>query len=249
MKTRFRADQLVFEQGLAESREKAKSLIMAGRVLVFGNGQPFPVPKPGQQLPPDTRFELVPGKDFVSRGAHKLATILDAFDLNVSGLICLDAGASTGGFTDLLLQRGASRVYAIDVGKNQLHEKLRANPAVINLEGINLRTAAASLVPEPIDFLTGDLSFISLTNILPTCAQWLTPGGKAAVLIKPQFELGPAKVRKGVVRREEDQLEAVAKIENFCQKQLLWRHLATLPARIRGPKGNQEYMALFEKPA
>lgn len=248
MATRLRADQLVFEQGLAESREKAKSLIMAGRVLLSGKGQPLPVPKPGHLYPVTTEFVLAKGKDFVSRGAHKLETILDAFNLDVAGLVCLDAGASTGGFTDLLLQRGAARVYAIDVGKNQLHEKLRANPAVINFEGVNLRLAPANLVHEPIDFLTGDLSFISLTHILPACAQWLKSNARIAVLIKPQFELCPAKVVKGVVRKEEDQLEAVAKIETFCMGRLGWRHLGTMPAKIRGPKGNQEYMALFQAP-
>lgn len=244
MAARFRADQLVFEQGLAESRAKAKSLIMAGRVLLRGTGQI--VPKPGCPYPLTTEFELARGKNYVSRGAHKLATILDAFNLDVTGFVCLDAGASTGGFTDLLLQRGAARVYAVDVGRNQLHEKLKTNPAVINLEGVNLRLAPADLILERIDLLTGDLSFISLTHILPSCGRWLKPTGKAAVLIKPQFELGPTKVVKGVVRKTEDQLEAVAKIENFCDKELGWRHLGTLPARIRGPKGNQEYMALFE---
>lgn len=244
MKTRVRADQLVFEQGLAESREKAKSLIMAGRVLLQGHAIASPL-KPGHLLPVDTVFTLKPDSDFVSRGAHKLATLLDALSLKVEGFTCLDAGASTGGFTDCLLQRGAAKIYAVDVGKNQLHEKLRADSRVISLEGINLRTAPAELLPEKVDLITGDLSFISLTHILPVCNQWAKPGSHAAVLIKPQFELGPEKVHKGVVRKESDQLLAVEKIVTFCESTLGWSTKLTLPAKIKGPKGNQEYMALF----
>lgn len=243
MPARARADQLVFEQGLAESREKAKSLIMAGRVLAAATG--LKVPKPGHPYPLDAKFALTPGKDYVSRGAYKLLTILDAFHVNVAGLVCLDAGASTGGFTDCLLKRGAVRVYAVDVGKNQLHEKLRADPKVISMEGVNLRYAPQNLLPEPVDFITGDLSFIPLELVLPACCQWLRPGGMAAVLIKPQFELGPAKVEKGVVRKEEYRQEAVAKVTAFCRNQLQLELAGVLPAQIKGPKGNQEYMALF----
>lgn len=244
MSGRVRADQLLFEQGLAESREKAKSLIMAGRALLPGLSRPL---KPGMMLPADSRFELKPGKDYVSRGAHKLLTILDAFDLDVSGLVCVDAGASTGGFTDCLLQRGAKRVYAIDVGKNQLHEKLKMDDRVISYEGVNLRYAPADLLPEKADFLTGDVSFISLTHILPACDQWLKSDALIAILIKPQFELEPAKVRKGVVHKQEWRDEAVAKITGFCESGLGYGLIGVLPARIRGPKGNQEYMALFKK--
>ncbi len=244
MKACVRADQLAFDQGLAESREKAKSLIMAGRVLLQASGHSRQL-KPGSLLPPDTLFKLIPDRDFVSRGAFKLATILDAMDVAVESLICLDAGASTGGFTDCLLQRGAARVYAVDVGKNQLHEKLRNDPRVISMEGINLRTAPVTLLPEKVDLLTGDVSFISLTHILPVCAAWLKPDSLAALLIKPQFELGPEKVHKGVVRKEEDQKLAVSRIVNFCEGELGWKMKCVLPAKIKGPKGNQEYMALF----
>lgn len=243
MKAKARADQLVFEQGLAESRERAKSLIMAGRVSLAADGTR--VSKPGHPYLLETIFAVAPDKDFVSRGAHKLATLLDAFSIDVSSFICLDAGASTGGFTDCLLRRGAAKVYAVDVGKNQLHEKLRRNPAVVSMEGINLRHAPASLLPEPVDLVVSDVSFISLTHILPACCQWLKPGGQIAALIKPQFELTPDKVGKGVVRKEEDRLLAVAKIVKFCQNELALAHRGTVPAKILGPKGNQEYMALF----
>lgn len=247
MRVKFRADQLLCEQGLVESREKAKSLIMAGRVsLVSQNGvSGIKVPKPGHLYPGETRFVIAQGKDYVSRGAHKLATLLDTFALDVTDFVCLDAGASTGGFTDCLLKRGARRVYAVDVGKNQLHESLKANAAVISLEGVNLRYAPTSLLPESVDLITSDVSFISLTHILPSCCRWLKPGGQVAALIKPQFELGPERVVKGVVQREADQLQAVTKIVTFCQEQLALVHKGTVPAKIRGPKGNQEYMALF----
>ena len=245
-KLKARADQLAFEQGLAESREKAKSLIMAGRIIhASGPLQSQPVAKPGMLCPQGSLFSLLPGEQYVSRGAGKLATILDAAKLDVSGLVCLDAGASTGGFTDLLLQRGAKKVYAVDVGKNQLHEKLRADPRVISMEGVNIRHAPPELIPEKIDFLTGDLSFISLTLVLPPCAAWLAPKALAAILIKPQFELSQAELSKGVVRKEESRQKAIAKVRGFCEKELGWTLLMQVPSAIRGPKGNQEYLALF----
>lgn len=246
---RIRADQLVFEQGLAESREKAKSLIMAGRVFLKGDdpARRLKIEKPGRQLPGDAIFEVDPGPEYVSRGAYKLLTILDAARLDVTNCICLDAGASTGGFTDCLLRKGAAKVYAVDVGKNQLHEKLRADPRVINLEGVNLRRAPADLLPEKVDFLAGDLSFISLTLVLPTIVPWVKPGGLLALLVKPQFELSPAEVVKGVVRKEADQRKAVDKIIAFCRERGDLELIEELPARIKGPKGNQEYLVLFKK--
>ena len=247
MKNRRRADALVFDQGLAESREKAKSLIMAGRVAIADeNGEKIGKPdKPGQFFPDSTRFVILPGKEYASRGAHKLLTILDASALDIKDFICVDAGASAGGFTDCLLQRGASRVCAIDVGRNLLHEKLRSDPRVISLEGVNLRYADASLVPEKTDLISADLSFISLTLVLPSLRRWLKPGGKMAVLIKPQFELSPREVPKGVVRKEEDRKKATDKIISFCERELGLKLEKMLPAKIKGPKGNQEYIALF----
>ena len=247
---RQRADQLVFMQGLAESREQARRLIMAGKVALSSEGLPPGAPpqkvdKPGHPYPEGTVFELLGQERFVSRGAYKLLTILDNFKLDVSGMVCLDAGASTGGFTDCLLQHGATRVYAVDVGKNQLHEKLRADERVINLEGVNLRAAAPELIPEPVDLVVADVSFISLTLILPPCTTWLKPGGLAAVLIKPQFELGPGETVKGVVRDEAPRQRAVVR---FCTENLHLESRGVLPAAIKGPKGNQEYMALFARP-
>lgn len=244
MHHKLRADQLAFDLGLAESREKAKSLIMAARILLPDGS---PVPKPGQLYPVDIKLSLLSGKDYVSRGAYKLLTLLEEYNLDVTDFVCLDAGASTGGFTDCLLQRGAKKVYAIDVGKNQLHEKLRKDSRVISIEGINLRYAQPDLLTEKVNLLTGDLSFISLTHILPVCNEWLKLGGFAAVLIKPQFELSPKEVPKGIVRNEASRKKAINKIVTFCQNELGWESMGVLAAQIRGHKGNQEYMALFKK--
>lgn len=247
-KARARADELVFAGGLAESREKAKRLIMAGRVRLAGSpgGE---ILKPGRLCPADTKFILEPGQEFVSRGAYKLITLLDGFHIDVSGMVCLDAGASTGGFTDCLLQRGAARVYAVDVGEHQLHEKLRADRRVVSMEGVNLRHAPSHLLPEKVDFLCGDLSFISLTLVLPACVRWLKPSALVAALIKPQFELGPGETVKGVVRDEAARQKAVNKVTGFCQEKLDLELKGVLPAAIKGPKGNQEYMALFRGPS
>ena len=255
---RQRADQLAFEQGLAESREQARRLNMAGQIVLSPTGPdgepllppgapPQRVPKPGHPYPAETRFALLESERYVSRGAYKLLTILDHFHLDVSALVCLDAGASTGGFTDCLLQRGAARVYAVDVGRNQLHEKLRADARVVSLEGVNLRHAPPELIPEAVDLVVADVSFISLTLVLPPCMTWLKPGGLAAVLIKPQFELGPGETVKGVVRDEAARQRAVDKILAFCAANLNLASEGVLPAAVRGPKGNQEYMALFRK--
>ncbi|MDR2574232.1 MAG: TlyA family RNA methyltransferase [Desulfovibrio sp.] len=254
---RRRADQLVFEQGLTESREKAARLIMAGKVVAAaasskgGPGDNHPgkaVTKAGHIYPATTRFFVTESEPFVSRGAYKLLTALERFRIDVSGFVCLDAGASTGGFTDCLLQRGAARVYAVDVGRNQLHENLRRDARVVSLEGINLRRADPALLPEPVDMVTADVSFISLTLILPPCMYWLKGGGRTAVLIKPQFELGPGETVRGVVRDEAARQRAVDKIVTFCRETLGLRCDGVEPAALKGPKGNQEYMAAFTLP-
>ena len=249
MAKKERADQLVHGAGLAESREQAKRLIMAGQVyrLVPG-GSAVRVEKPGQPFDTETAFSLE-GKDpYVSRGAYKLLTALQHFSLDVQGFVCLDAGASTGGFTDCLLQHGAARVYAVDVGKNQLHEKLKSDLRVMSMEGVNLRHAPPDLLPENVDIIVSDVSFISLTLVLPACVRWLGPGGFVAALVKPQFELGPGKTEKGVVRDEALRQEAIHKVITFCDQTLGLHLLGIVPSAIKGPKGNQEYMALWRKP-
>ena len=246
-KPKERADQMVFAQGLAESREQARRLVMAGQVVLANTEPPRRVDKPGHLFPADTVFALLQKERFVSRGAYKLLTLLEHFQLDVTGMACLDAGASTGGFTDCLLQHGAARVYAIDVGHNQLHERLRADPRVVSHEGTNLRHAQPDLIPEPIDLLVADVSFISLTLVLPPCMRWLAPDGRAAVLIKPQFELGPGETVRGVVKDEGARQRAVDKIVQFCATSLGLDCKGVVPSAIRGPKGNQEYMALFAR--
>jgi 23S rRNA (cytidine1920-2'-O)/16S rRNA (cytidine1409-2'-O)-methyltransferase len=237
-----RADVILAEQGLAESREKAKRLIMAGQVFLVSGGARSPVAKPGQQIPRTARLELKEAERFVSRGGYKLLTALEHFGLDVTGMTALDAGASTGGFTDCLLQFGAARVYAVDVGHGQLHWKLTQDPRVVNLERVNLRHAPPDLLPESVDLVVADCSFISLRLILPPCMQFLKEGGHVLALVKPQFELGPEHAVKGVVRSEELQLRAVAQVQDFARDELGLTPLGVVAAGIKGPKGNQEYL-------
>lgn len=249
MAKKERADQMLFTLGLAESREQAKRLIMAGYVFTMKNGQPVRIDKPGQSCPADAVFEIRGRERFVSRGAYKLLTALEEFSLDVTGYVALDAGASTGGFTDCLLQHGAARVYAVDVGANQLHEKLRVDERVVSLEGVNLRTADQSLIPEPVDMVVADVSFISLTLVLPSCVRWLKPGGLVAALVKPQFEVGPGQTVKGVVRDDRVRQDAVDGVLAFVKDELGLELSGIVPSSIKGPKGNQEYMAVWTKPA
>ncbi|MGE4551647.1 MAG: TlyA family RNA methyltransferase [Desulfovibrionaceae bacterium] len=248
MPPRVRADQLAFEQGLAESRERAKRLIMAGEIFLVQGEARRRVDKPGQQLPQDAVLAVREAERFVSRGGWKLLTAIERFGLDFTGQTVLDAGASTGGFTDCLLQHGAARVYAVDVGHGQLHERLRADARVVSLEGVNLRQAPPDLLPGPVDAVVADVSFISLTKILPACLQWLRPGGLVVALIKPQFELGPEANVKGVVRDEKLRQRAVDLVTDFAARELGLLPEGVAPSRITGPKGNQEYLAVFRRP-
>ncbi len=229
------------ELGLVESRERAKRLLMAGQVFLNTPGGKVRVDKPGKMLPADAALELKAEERFVSRGGYKLLTAMETFDFSVQGAVALDAGASTGGFTDCLLQHGAERVYAVDVGKAQLHEKLRADPRVKSLEGVNLRHAAPDLLPEKVSVLTADLSFISLRAVLPALVAFLEPGAIAVLLVKPQFELGPGKTVKGVVRDEALRLQAVELVREHAGE-LGFTVVGVVPSMIKGPKGNQEYL-------
>ncbi len=239
---KIRADQLLVEQGLAPTRELAKRLIMAGEVFLLRGAGKEKVDKPGRQLTPDCTLELREQERFVSRGAYKLLTAIEQFGIDFTGKTALDAGAATGGFTDCMLQHGAVRVYAADVGRGQLHERLRQDPRVISLEQINLRLAPPDLLPEKVDVFTADVSFISLTLVLEPCLQFLRTDAELVVLVKPQFELGPGRTDKGVVRSLEDQQEAVEKIRQFVATTCGFRVAGVAPSAIRGPKGNQEYL-------
>lgn len=245
MAARIRADQLLADQGLAESREQAKRLIMAGLVSCMLDGRNQAVDKPGRMLPADAGLKVASGRRFVSRGGEKLLTALEHFGLDVRGLVALDVGASTGGFTDCLLQQGAAKVYCVDVGRGQLHWNLRRDPRVVNIEGVNFREVPPGLIPEAVDMIVADCSFISLRLILPACLQFLKPRGSIIALVKPQFELGPGKTHKGVVRDPLLREQALAEVARFAGENLglTWR--GSVPSRILGPKGNQEYLAWF----
>jgi 23S rRNA (cytidine1920-2'-O)/16S rRNA (cytidine1409-2'-O)-methyltransferase len=238
-----RADQLLVDRGLAASRSEAQRLIMAGRVLLDRDA---PVRKAGQTLADDTPLSVIPAEDYVSRGAYKLLAALEAFQPDLDGAVALDVGASTGGFTDVLLQRGARRVYAVDVGFGQLHYRLRQDPRVVCLERVNARTLSTELVPEPIDVLTVDVSFISLTKVLPPCKPLVRAGAWAFTLVKPQFESERQDVGKGgVVRDEAVRQRCVEKVCAFAAAELGWVALGVVPSPIAGPKGNRELMAVF----
>lgn len=247
MAKKERADVLLAEQGLAENRDKATRLIMAGQVHMMNRGQKVPVAKPGQMVLRGTEFVLKGGDRFASRGGYKLLTAIEHFQLDVSGLTALDAGASTGGFTDCLLQFGARHVYAVDVGHGLLDWKLRNDPRVSNMEGINLRHARADLLPESVDLIVADCSFISLSLILPPCLQFLKQGGMVVALVKPQFEVARDQTDRGVVRSEELQLAAVDKVVTHAVQDLGLTWLGTVPAAVKGPKGNQEYLIYLKK--
>jgi len=244
MKTRL--DVLMVEQGLAESREKAKALIMTGNVFVNGEK----VDKAGTPVDSAAKVEVTGGQlKYVSRGGLKLEKAIDAHGLDLTGNICMDIGASTGGFSDCMLQNGASKVYAVDVGYGQLAWKLRTDERVVNMERTNIRYVTHEQVPEELDFGSVDVSFISLTLVLPVLHSLLRDGGRGVCLVKPQFEAGKDKVgKKGVVREPEIHLEVLNKIFAFCAEiGLCVKGIHFSP--IKGPEGNIEYLFYFEKSA
>lgn len=224
-------------------------MIMAGEVFCHLAGrEPERVDKPGQLLPEETRFTVRERQRFVSRGGDKLESAVRYFRLRLEGGTCLDVGASTGGFTDCLLQHGASRVYATDVGRGLLDQRLRNDPRVIVLEGINFRYAPRDLLPEKVDLALADCSFISLRAILPRIPAFLEPGGRILVLVKPQFELERNRVGKGVVRSPELQREAVEGLTRYAEDELGLERLGCVPSGTKGPKGNQEHFLLLGSP-
>lgn len=234
-----RLDQLVFERGLTESRERAKTTIMAGQVFV--NGQRSD--KPGTPVPEDAKIEIHgETMPFVSRGGYKLDKALKVFPVDPAGSHCIDCGASTGGFTDVLLQHGASLVYAVDVGYGQLAWKLREDNRVVCMERTNVRYISGEQIPELLDIAVMDVSFISIKLILPAIKGILKPDADIICLIKPQFEAGKDKVgKKGVVRDIGVHREVVRDILDFCREhQLSCQGLDYSP--IRGPEGNIEFL-------
>lgn len=236
---KVRLDQLVFDLGYTESRERAKTTIMSG--LVFVNGQR--ADKPGMPVAPDSKIEVrgeaIP---FVSRGGFKLDKALKVFPVDPAGKNCIDCGASTGGFTDVLLQHGAAKVYAVDVGYGQLAWKLRNDPRVINLERTNLRYVTAEQIPERLDLAVMDVSFISIKLVLPTVRDLLLPGADLICLIKPQFEAGREEVgKKGVVRDSAVHCQVIHSILDFAP-QIGLSVMGLDYSPIKGPEGNIEYI-------
>ena len=239
-KTRLRADLALVERGLVESRSKAQALILAGKVF---SGERR-VEKAGEAVKPNQALE-VRGQDhpWVSRGGLKLERGLDYFAVDPTGLVCLDLGASTGGFTDVLLSRGAAKVYAVDVGHGQLAWKLRQDPRVVVLEKTNARHLTADLVPEAPALVVCDASFIGLETVLPAALALSAPGAALIALIKPQFEVGKGQVGKGGVVRDPALHESVcARIEGWLESLPGWRSLGLTESPIKGPEGNVEFL-------
>jgi 23S rRNA (cytidine1920-2'-O)/16S rRNA (cytidine1409-2'-O)-methyltransferase len=237
MTNRMRADQLLVKRGLAESRARAQAAIEAGLVIADG----IVVKKPSQPLAADVELKATPAYPFVSRGGVKLAAGLDHFQVDPKGKICLDVGASTGGFTDVLLKRGAKRVYAVDVGRGQLHPSLHGRRDIVSLEETDARALDRTLVPERIDLIVADVSFISLKLVLPAALKLSASRADMIALIKPQFEAGREKVRKGLVRDKAMHRAVCKDIENFVT-QLGWRVSGVMSSPIDGGDGNREFL-------
>jgi len=238
-----RLDQRLVDLGLAESRARAKALIEAGAVTVNGAA----ARKPSQAVTDDARVAMIADPNpWVSRGALKLVHALDAFALTPHG-VALDIGASTGGFTEVLLARGAERVFALDVGHSQLHPRVKADPRVVSLEGINARSIPAGLIP-PVDWIVADVSFISLEKALPGPLALARPGALLVALIKPQFEAGRAHVGRGGIIRDTGVHEAVrARIHGWVTS-LGWQVTGVVPSPIDGSDGNREFLIAARKP-
>ncbi len=234
---RSRADRLLVERGLFESRAQAQAAIAAG--LVTANGTI--VRKAADAIAVDAVLSATPAHPYVSRGGVKLMAALDAFGFDPKECVCLDVGASTGGFTDVLLARGARCIVAVDVGRGQLHPKLRAETRVLSLEGTDIRNLAPQALPEAPTFAGIDVSFISLMHVLPAVSRLLAPAARLVALIKPQFEVGPGETKKGVVRDETRQQQVCAVVvENI--RSLGWRVIGVIPSPILGGDGNREFL-------
>lgn len=232
-----RLDQILTERGLADSREKARAMILAGSVAVDGQK----AEKPGHSYPIDCRIEVAALPPFVSRGGIKLAAALDHFHISVQGLVCLDVGSSTGGFTDCLLQRGAARVWAVDVGRGQLDWKLRNDPRVVVREGVNARYLSPEDFPQLFDLAVCDASFISATLLLPAMGALLKQHGEMVILVKPQFEVGREQVGKGGIVRDPN-LHAQACERVRAAVEALGFGAEVMDSPILGAEGNKEFL-------
>jgi 23S rRNA (cytidine1920-2'-O)/16S rRNA (cytidine1409-2'-O)-methyltransferase len=237
---KMRLDRILVERGLAVTRSRAADLIRLGAVSVEGR----PALKPGALIEPGARLMVeAQASPFVSRGGLKLAAALDAFGLDPKGLVALDVGASTGGFTEVLLARGAERVFAVDVGRDQLHDKLREDRRVVVLEGTDARALDAAVIDGPVGAIVADVSFISLTKALPEALKLAAPGAWLVALVKPQFEVGRDAVGKGgIVRDAQARARAVAEVRAFIDATPGWNVFAEMPSPIPGGSGNEEVL-------
>lgn len=240
-----RLDQLLVERGLFPSREQARRAVMAGAVRVDGERHD----KPGTAIAGGAAVEVAARPRFVSRGGEKLAAALDHFGLDPSGWVCLDVGASTGGFTDCLLQRGAARVYAVDVGQGLIDLGLRRDPRVVVIERVNARHLAADALPEPVALATVDVSFISVVKVVPALLPHLAPGALLLVLVKPQFEVGRGEVGKGGIVRDERVRRRVIAERAEQLAALGLERLAEADSAVPGADGNREAFALLRRAA
>ena len=239
-----RLDKVIKQRRLVRSRSRAQRMIEAGRVKVDGRV----ITRPGHPIDSEAeieilRIEILGFERYVSRGGEKLEAALEQFQIDPKGLVCLDVGASTGGFTDCLLQHGAKRVYAIDVGHDQMHAKIRRDPRVVAREGINAHYLEPQDIGEPIDLVVVDVSFISLKLILPPLVDIIAPDGEIVALVKPQFEIGKDLLPKdGVVKSKEDRDTVLTDIRSFIENETPWRVIATMQSPIVGEKGNIEFL-------
>jgi 23S rRNA (cytidine1920-2'-O)/16S rRNA (cytidine1409-2'-O)-methyltransferase len=243
-----RLDHVLVERGICDTREKAKRAVMAGRVLI--NGQP--ARKPSDPVRPTDKLSITAREKYVSRGGYKLEHALNHFQLNISGYTAIDLGASTGGFTDCLLQAGAAKVFAVDVGRGQLAWPLRQNPQVVVMEEINARHLKPEQFPPPfapVELVVIDCSFISLRKILPATVALLKPLGNIIALIKPQFEAGKAEADKGagVIRDAAVHEHVLRGLQEFVVRQLSLRWCGVIESPLLGPAGNKEFLVLIEK--
>lgn len=240
----MRLDLALEQRGLAPSRARARDAILRGTVSING----VAATKPHQQVGREDRLELAdPAAGYVSRAALKLIAGLDAGGIDVAGKTCLDVGASTGGFTQVLMERGARRIYAVDVGHDQFHDRLKGSDRVVSMEGVNARDLTRELVPEPIDLLVSDLSFVSVTKVLAAPLALCTPGAEAVILYKPQFEVGRQNVGKGgIVTDQAITAAALAEVIAFVEAQG-FHHRLSVPSPISGGDGNLETVLVFRR--
>ena len=245
MKTgKIRLDRLLVDRGLAETQQQAGGIILSGNVSVDG----ILTDKAGKLVAGDAEIQIKKPMPYVSRGGLKLKEAIRVFGIDVTGKIAIDIGASTGGFTDCLLQHGVKKVYTVDVGYGQLHWRLRQDPRVVNLERTHILRLDWGLIRDPIDIAVADLSFISLTRILPALWGHLPPGGVIIALIKPQFEVGKGEVGQGGVVRDMTKIEkAVNKITEFAERRIGFKIKGVIPSPISGQKGNMEYLLYLER--